>query len=336
MGELQTVFIPSVAFAVGWIAMMMLSSSTVLHGPKVQLVIERVHDGPWQMQGGAGAQILQQRLQQQQQLQPLPNSIAATLPARTPSPLRSSSLGLREEKLLVLVIAGGDLPRYRVNRSVWRMIADHVAPLGIEIYLVAMDDTVSVGGLYDRSLLFPGTDSLVGGVLNATLLALEHVYKENLPGSRARFVLRTNLSSFWVFNRLLAFIANQVTSKMYAGVVYYSNIGAYASGAGMIMSRDMAEQVYKSRDKLNFQIFDDEAIGEISHGMVPRIITMERCDFYTKIVPFSLEPPNTQACPKSTYHYRVKSEDTEFDSKSFAMLYMYYYAPNPNYAYGQV
>ena len=332
MVEYHTIAIPAVAFLLGWT--MMMVNMSMLHKSNVQLVVQRVHDSPPSLAGSNNVDYsndddyaaYNDAMAELTTLGAVPGAGGGSAPLTTVPAARF------DEQLLVLVIAGGHLPRYRVNRAVWRMIADHVAPLGIQIYFVAMDNTIKQDGLYDRSLLFVGTDSLVGGVLNATVKGLEYVYQNKLPGHKAKFVLRTNLSSFWVFSRLLALLSTHPTTNFYAGVVYGSGIGPYASGAGTVMSVDVAVKIYESKDKMSYKIYDDEAIGQMAAWLhVPRIENLHRCDYYIKPVPFSLLPPKGVAgypdCSESTYHYRVKSEDTAADSKAFTFLYMYYYAP---------
>lgn len=58
-----------------------------------------------------------------------------------------------------------------------------------------------------HSLMFPGNDSLIPGVLTETILAMEYIDKKKLPGSDFKLFLRTNLSSFWRFDMLMKMLS---------------------------------------------------------------------------------------------------------------------------------
>ena len=134
-------------------------------------------------QGGASTQ------------QHAPASVAQHAPASTSAP----------DKLLVVVIAAGDKPVYSVQRGLWRLIRERVRAAGVHIYLVGLEPNITQPvAADDGALLFPGVNSLIPGVLEATVRALEHVHQHRLPGSAAPFVLRSNVSTFWNFWRLLA------------------------------------------------------------------------------------------------------------------------------------
>ena len=249
----------------------------------------------------------------------------------TTSLLQPSLLLTSPERLLVLVIGGGSRPRYRANRVVWRMISHIVGPrLGVHIYFVAMDPNITTGGLYgEHSLLFPGEDKVAPGVLLATVQGLKYIMDHELPGSKAPYVVRTNLSSFWVFDKLLQWLMSKPATRFYAGVPYPApRLGiTYASGAGMTMSMDLARLMVQHNNTLLFLgYYDDTAIGQfmIKHENVTLLRT-GRCNHYIRVQNFSMDLP-PPGC-ENEFHYRVKSSNDASDSYSFLALFAHFYGP---------
>ena len=98
-------------------------------------------------------------------------------------------------------------PQAMCHCTLWRCppIRERVRAAGVHIYLVGLEPNITQPvAADDGALLFPGVNSLIPGVLEATVRALEHVHQHRLPGSAAPFVLRSNVSTFWNFWRLLA------------------------------------------------------------------------------------------------------------------------------------
>lgn len=208
-----------------------------------------------------------------------------------------------DDRLLVIVIAGGSRGLvYPSYRSIWTAVADRVASFGVHVYLVSMDSSVNTTTLSNHRLVFPGEDSLVPGVLNQTMLALDYVHDRNLPGSKAPYVLRTNLSSFWQFNKLLTWLWDKAT--VFAG---YLGVGGFPSGSGTIMRADVCEQLrtLPRAQLLNTTLADDVAIGVALRSSI-NATNMPRRDFLGG----SAGPEELS----STYfHYRIKSTDELHD-----------------------
>ena len=76
-------------------------------------------------------------------------------------------------------------------------------------------------------LIFPGSNSLIPGVLNETILAMNLISKNRMPGHDYKFLLRTNLSSFWRFDLLLKYLEKLAGTKknfpLYCGHFWQNN-----------------------------------------------------------------------------------------------------------------
>jgi len=141
----------------------------------------------------------------------------------------------------------------------------------------------------NKTLFIRGDECLIPGILHKTVEALSFFLRE-LRSLRAQpdgciippynFIWRTNLSSVLDFAGLERYLGTINSSGFYGGYVGKTvsvdeNI-FFASGAGFLMSRDVAEYLVLNKDSLRWDLIDDVAIGallEPRYGIVP----IERC-----------------------------------------------------------
>lgn len=232
------------------------------------------------------------------------SSIPPYIPPANISAINATWDAGNPDRLLVIVIAGGSRGLiYPSYRSLWKAIAERVESFGVHVYLVSLDPNVNETIFENHQLIFRGTDTLVPGVLNETLLALDHIYANNLPGSKAGFVLRTNLSSFWQFNKLLQWLKGKLP-PLVAAYIGGSGPGAFPSGAGTLMSVDVCKKMLAlPREPLvNSKDPDDVAIGA---ALKPTPITpMARHDMLGAHGDVKAVLTNP-----GYYHFRIKSHD---------------------------
>ncbi len=228
-------------------------------------------------------------------------------------------------QLLVLVIAGGTKKPYTELRKYWHAIADKVRSSGIVIYLVSFNSslTETLVDTKDHRILFPGTDSLIPGVLNQTIMAMELIAKQKLPGSDFKSFLRTNLSSFWRFDVLLQFLARMRDSggPLYAGFRYsYPGYPVFAAGAGFVLNQQAYSLILSAKNELRFTEIDDVAIGRLMEKKgVSVAYTFKICWLeHRSHMGANFEFP---ACTKHQFHYRVKTLDPVLDIEAWTHLY---------------
>jgi hypothetical protein len=143
----------------------------------------------------------------------------------------------------------------------------------------------------NKTLFIRGDECLIPGILHKTVEALSFFLLEEGSNSRQAaplgmsaavpFIWRTNLSSVLDFEGLQRYIGTISSTGFYGG--YVGKTGAtigqdifFASGAGFLMSRDVAEYLVLNKDLLRWDLIDDVAIGallEPRYGIVP----IERC-----------------------------------------------------------
>lgn len=232
--------------------------------------------------------------------------------------------GRGQERLLVIVIASGNKPVYAALRGFWRMIQAKTGEYGVHIYLVGRQPHLQQPVLSDGTLLFPGTETLIPGVLEETLDAVDYVFRHKIPGHKSKHVLRTNLSSFWHFPGLLAWLVGKPEQKLVAALIGYSHEKhePFPAGAGFIFSKDVWLWVLGSRDKLDFGLIDDLALGALLRAHSMTITPMPRDDTYIQQIQ---QPPATFSC--GHFHWRVLTASSLQDIAVFSTLYFHWYGP---------
>ena len=169
-------------------------------------------------------------------------------------------------KVIVLVVASDDQPCYEHHRAVWRERWD-LHP-SFECKFVQMHD----GPTEDRGETFfvQGAESLHPGILDKTLAAFRHYHDKGYD-----FILRTNLSSLWLFDRFLPVVESMPRAGVYAGTHCDFGQTPFVSGAGMLLSPDVARLVADNAHLNTTNFVDDVDIGAIlaALGVAPRNFT---------------------------------------------------------------
>ena len=145
----------------------------------------------------------------------------------------------------------------------------------------------------NKTLYVKGDECLIPGILHKTVEALSYFLSVD---SSYSYVWRTNLSSVLDFTGLERYLGKITSTKalsvgttsLYSGYVGLGSLNNgskvnpdrlssfFASGAGFLMSRDVALYLIKNKDFLRWDLIDDVAIGallEPKFGIVP----LDRC-----------------------------------------------------------
>ena len=140
-------------------------------------------------------------------------------------------------RVLNLVIASDNEPYYEWFVRQWRSYM-HMHP-SIDSYFVWMRSNHHDG---ERTVQIDGDSIVVDGeegggipsIFDKTILAMEYVLSRQVYD----YVLRTNLSSFFVWHRLVSFLKGCPRTNFVVGHLVQ---GAYPSGCGFVMSVDVAK-----------------------------------------------------------------------------------------------
>jgi hypothetical protein len=210
-------------------------------------------------------------------------------------------------KLLVLVISGGLEPVFTQLKEQLRL---NTHPC-VKTVFTEYSPNVNEMTLVDDTLILPGTESFEG-ITRKTIDAIEYF----LSDTSFTHVIRTNLSSFWIFPRLIDYLETREKTELFTGILGDIGINAFVSGAGMIMSRDVAEVLVGNKGKgsvYTYALQDDVAISyglrDLDFKLTP---IKSRLDLLT---PYTFDI--TKNCiPIDVFHIRLKqTEDRSLEPK---------------------
>jgi hypothetical protein len=147
-----------------------------------------------------------------------------------------------------------------------------------------------------------------GGLIPTTISAFEHI----LNNQSFDFILRTNVSSYWNMSQLRRTLANLPSTNVFAGVTGPAHSGIsgkfkstrYVSGAGMIISRDVATKLVENYRSLDLKLIDDVSIGRSIAKFGVKTMELPRIDVRHKRDINDLSLEEIQECA----HYRCKSD----------------------------
>ena len=214
-------------------------------------------------------------------------------------------------KILVLVIASDEQPVYVELQKIWKSYM-HLFPKHVEAYFIKADPDLPTAYEIKEDVIWSKTqESFIPGISNKTFSSMECM----LPRiDEFDYVLRTNLSSFYVFPRLLKFLKTLPENKCYCAVPLVSRHGIpFGWGCGFILSRDLVKKLVDHKTELwdRLDYFDDVLIGLFFQQHKIKITPASLMNFPT------LEDwqKNKDKIPSDTYHFRVKNPEAKLRLK---------------------
>ena len=200
-------------------------------------------------------------------------------------------------KILVLIIANDRYSYYVEEQKIWRSYM-HRDVEHVESYFIKGDPKIETEYQIVGDIIYSKTvENFRPGILNKTILSLECMMGRL---DEFDYVIRTNLSSFYYFPRLLNFLASAPKSHYYSGWID----GHWVSGAGIIMSCDLAKMlVLNKMTFLNNLGADDVEIADffIKNQIYPipsgrmDLTSLDRWLYYKDKI------------PEDIYHFRLKN-----------------------------
>lgn len=210
-----------------------------------------------------------------------------------------------EQKILLLIIASDDLPVYKELQGIWRTYM-HLDPEHIEAYFIKADPQLPVPCEIREDVIWTqSVENLIPGILNKTLLSFEHF----LPRiGEFSYVVRTNLSSFYSFSRLLTYLKGFPETQCYAAFQGIYEGFPFGAGAGIILSADLVEMLVERKQQLwNHFYIDDVAIGYFFYKEHVALMHVPRMDFLSLLD----WQTNGDKIPSKMFHFRVKNDNPE-------------------------
>lgn len=210
-------------------------------------------------------------------------------------------------RVLLLVISSTTEPAYGGLHEAWRTYM-HTHP-DIDSFFIEYHPVTGICQDGD-TLRLPGTESFQN-IRRKTLDSIEYF----LQNPAYTHVVRTNLSSFWIFPRLVDRLKACPPTGLFAGIFLFQGI----SGAGICMTRDIAELLLQRKDIVyqsgggHFE-WDDVSFGRALHD-VPR----------THFGRFDVKTPSNvadivQQLPPNYFHIRLRQSDDADRGKEGAIM----------------
>lgn len=163
---------------------------------------------------------------------------------------------------VVVLIISTNLTEYeRQAKAMWRRYMN-LKP-EIDCIFIENDETMNSSNHYDEEnnlLKIKEEESPIPGIYLKTIKSFQWVL-QHPKLKTCDYIIRTNLSSFWIFDRLLEKLPRTPPSDY---VLAQKVFNQFPSGCGMVMSKTVVENlctIHHHQDTVN-QVPDDVIIGE--------------------------------------------------------------------------
>ncbi len=168
-------------------------------------------------------------------------------------------------RIAVLIICSDNKPIYKHLQESCKKFM-HSDPEHIDAYFLRGDPSIqNICEIRGDTIYAQTEESINPGLQNKTILALEHILSQE---KKYDYIIRANLSTFYIFPRLLEFLNNCPKTRYYAGPIM--GMG-FASGSGFIMSRDVAKLAAQHKNHFfnNSRSLEDVLFGVFfrNHGI---------------------------------------------------------------------
>lgn len=201
-------------------------------------------------------------------------------------------------RILMLVISSNTYSVYEKHREVWRTYMKRHP--NIDCFFIEYKPTTFITMLSQDTLYMRGVERYET-IIGKTIESLEYF----LTKRSYDYIVRTNLSSVWDFGRLIQYLQDKPRTQYYAGQIGTHEVVPFASGAGIIMSQDVAKRLlHNQRSALQYNGFDDVAIAKALHEVGIYPVSLPRVDF----VSANHYIAHCNEIPEGTFHYRIKHE----------------------------
>lgn len=116
---------------------------------------------------------------------------------------------------------------------------------------------------HHTDLHFPYTENVIPGILQKTVAFYRWIGEQDIPYTH---MIRTNLSSFYRFDRLAEPVARMKSTR---SVLAHMIEGYYPSGCGALFTRDVIEEGIAATklDLASTPKYDDQVLGDLVHQL---------------------------------------------------------------------
>lgn len=234
-------------------------------------------------------------------------------------------------KAILLVLASDNTKAYIKFREIYQ--AYYESNPEILVLLVYGKTTNIIPN--DHDLVFDVDENYFPGMITKTILALEHIEKTY----NYEYLIRTNISTFWVLDRLRARLDKAPATECFEGSIRFCSIKGggsspnYISGTNLVLSRDMVQKMLsKKKDMLEWDKKPEDwamsqaliDFGYEAKGVVPAPI--QHMDMFTEFNKKILQTiESADAKNRDNFRIKNKGDRTVLDISIANMLLLRYY-----------
>ena len=208
--------------------------------------------------------------------------------------------------LLVLIIASDSTPEYKELQLYWKsQIKFHS---DIDFYFLKCDPNLDFEFKVEENIFYAkAEETIYHGITYKTALAFQKFILKNINSKHYDFVLRTNLSSVYDFNRLKLYLELCSKTNFWGGVGANHDGINFVSGCGFIVSNDIATYIGNNLDRVwNAEIkHDDVCFGKLISEKVKSSVEIKRYDIVTDL---HFESSLPDLIKENYFHVRIKIE----------------------------
>lgn len=213
-------------------------------------------------------------------------------------------------RAVLLVLASDNHPIFKNARKIWKKYM-HLDPT-LKVYFVYGQ---LQGTLEDfdatSDLVYPDIAESYPVLIEKTVRAMEHIDKQVTYD----YFIRTNLSTFWDFQKLHMHLNELPVFGCYSGdgpLPGYTKQGWYLSGTDTIVTPEMVKTMIHNKHLIDYQLVEDAAMGKFFHGILRAPMLPNRICFFEDIVSIDenekIDHRITLAIQTHKDHYRVKTQ----------------------------
>ena len=220
---------------------------------------------------------------------------------------------------VILVVIANDTNDYycEMMKNYWIPFINYIKKhkLSIKIFLLFGQQLKNIQIDSDDIIIANTGEGYIPQILKKTIFAFEYVYNNY----NYKHLIRTNLSSFFISNKLLELSNNLKEKNIYTG----------RNGNKFVfwLSKDVLLYVIENKNKLQYNIIDDVAIGNLLFNKFYNDSITFRQDIsehnnYDNL----LNKIDLNVLKKyNAYHIRLKSKNRFNDAKIMKILFEYNY-----------
>lgn len=164
-------------------------------------------------------------------------------------------------------------------------------------------------------------ESLYPGIVIKTLETIRWILRHH---PEVMFIYRTNVSSFVNLHLLKSYCQKLPSEKQFHGrlITTVAHNIPCLSGAGYLLSRDLAEYIVNHQQRINFNLYDDQAIGQLLFDYLGgHYVSVD------SVVIEDVQAAKQVSASRTLFHYRIKFTPREAERQVHRRLRRQIYFP---------